>query len=243
MPVFGMMWRCVLGYYSTPSQPHHFTVHHCSVAQRLPWHRRSSWVALCCIRLASWYLHSYFSVGLWSKILVFDINNARRCLKMFESRLWSFDCVWLYDCMMLLHCVIECWDCLSCCIMRSQAPFVWNQGDTGWCERRYVREVKEANQLAEMDTAKSHKTKKDEVAIRTKGKSEKTRTLCTESRAPDRSIYTIFENLRSCRTLSLEQVVDPKPDVCCRPSCVWSCFDFYPNDRCGLVTQFCHKNW
>ena len=27
------------------------------------------------------------------------------------------------------------------------------------------------------------------------------------------------------------KVVDPKPDACCRPSCVWSCFDFYPNDR------------
>ena len=90
--------------------------------------------------------------------------------------------------MMLLHWVIECWDCLSCCITRSQAPFVWNQGDTGWCKWRYVREVKEANQLAEMDTAKSHNMKNDEVAIRTKGTSEKTRTLCTESRAPDRSI-------------------------------------------------------
>lgn len=31
--------------------------------------------------------------------------------------------------------------------------------------------------------------------------------------------------------LSGIKVVDPKPDVCCRPSCVWSCFDFYPNDR------------
>jgi len=31
--------------------------------------------------------------------------------------------------------------------------------------------------------------------------------------------------------LSGIKVVDPKPDNCCRPSCVWSCFDFYPNDR------------
>lgn len=31
--------------------------------------------------------------------------------------------------------------------------------------------------------------------------------------------------------LSGIKVVDPKPDSCCRPSCVWSCFDFYPNDR------------
>ncbi|CAJ1353006.1 unnamed protein product, partial [Effrenium voratum] len=31
--------------------------------------------------------------------------------------------------------------------------------------------------------------------------------------------------------LSGIKVVDPKPDACCRPSCVWSCFDFYPNDR------------
>lgn len=241
MPLFGMMWRCVLGYYSTPSQPHHFTVHHCSVAQRLPWHRRSSWVALCCIRLASWYLHAYFSVGLWSKVLVLILKmleDVWRCLKA------AFDLLIVYDCM-------NVW---CCCIGSSSVGIVWA---AALCVPRPllsgikaiqggasgdVREVKEANQLAEMDTAKSHKMKKDEVAIRTKGTSEKTRTLCTESRAPDRSIYTIFENLRSCRTLSLE-VVDPKPDVCCRPSCVWSCFDFYPNDRCGLVTQFCHKNW
>eukprot|EP00930_Biecheleria_cincta_P021504 TRINITY_DN15924_c0_g1_i1.p1 TRINITY_DN15924_c0_g1~~TRINITY_DN15924_c0_g1_i1.p1 ORF type:complete len:441 (+),score=73.75 TRINITY_DN15924_c0_g1_i1:76-1398(+) len=31
--------------------------------------------------------------------------------------------------------------------------------------------------------------------------------------------------------LSGIKVVDPKPDSCCRPSCIWSCFDFYPNDR------------
>ncbi|CAE8594981.1 unnamed protein product, partial [Polarella glacialis] len=31
--------------------------------------------------------------------------------------------------------------------------------------------------------------------------------------------------------LSGIKVVDPKPDSCCRPSCMWSCFDFYPNDR------------
>eukprot|EP00440_Ansanella_granifera_P028567 gb/GFBE01031037.1/.p1 GENE.gb/GFBE01031037.1/~~gb/GFBE01031037.1/.p1 ORF type:complete len:433 (+),score=62.79 gb/GFBE01031037.1/:1-1299(+) len=31
--------------------------------------------------------------------------------------------------------------------------------------------------------------------------------------------------------LSGIKVVDPRPDDCCRPSCVWSCFDFYPNDR------------
>lgn len=54
-----------------------------------------------------------------------------------------------------------------------------------------MREVKEVNQLTEMDTAKSHKLKNDEVTIRTKGKSEKTCTLCTENRAPDRSMYTI----------------------------------------------------
>lgn len=33
------------------------------------------------------------------------------------------------------------------------------------------------------------------------------------------------------------KVVDPKPDVCCRPSCVWSCFDFYPNDRTLFATD------
>jgi len=27
------------------------------------------------------------------------------------------------------------------------------------------------------------------------------------------------------------QVVDPHPDSCCKPSCVFCCFDFYPNDR------------
>jgi len=32
--------------------------------------------------------------------------------------------------------------------------------------------------------------------------------------------------------LSGIKVVDPQPDSCCRPSCVWHCFDFYPNDRC-----------
>jgi len=31
--------------------------------------------------------------------------------------------------------------------------------------------------------------------------------------------------------LSGIKVVDPQPDSCCRPSCVWHCFDFYPNDR------------
>eukprot|EP00441_Pelagodinium_beii_P045708 CAMPEP_0197624428 /NCGR_PEP_ID=MMETSP1338-20131121/4070_1 /TAXON_ID=43686 ORGANISM="Pelagodinium beii, Strain RCC1491" /NCGR_SAMPLE_ID=MMETSP1338 /ASSEMBLY_ACC=CAM_ASM_000754 /LENGTH=360 /DNA_ID=CAMNT_0043194565 /DNA_START=236 /DNA_END=1318 /DNA_ORIENTATION=+ len=31
--------------------------------------------------------------------------------------------------------------------------------------------------------------------------------------------------------LSGIKVVDPNPDKFCRPSCVWSCFDFYPNDR------------
>lgn len=31
--------------------------------------------------------------------------------------------------------------------------------------------------------------------------------------------------------LSGIKVVDPRPDHCCRPSCVWHCFDFYPNDR------------
>jgi len=31
--------------------------------------------------------------------------------------------------------------------------------------------------------------------------------------------------------LSGIKVVDPNPTTCCRPSCVWHCFDFYPNDR------------
>lgn len=31
--------------------------------------------------------------------------------------------------------------------------------------------------------------------------------------------------------LSGIKVVDPQPDKCCQPSCVWKCFDFYPNDR------------
>lgn len=31
--------------------------------------------------------------------------------------------------------------------------------------------------------------------------------------------------------LSGIKVVDPQPNKCCRPSCVWHCFDFYPNDR------------
>jgi len=31
--------------------------------------------------------------------------------------------------------------------------------------------------------------------------------------------------------LSGIKVLDPQPDSCCRPSCVWHCFDFYPNDR------------
>merc|ERR1719329_987202 len=31
--------------------------------------------------------------------------------------------------------------------------------------------------------------------------------------------------------LSGIKVVDPQPDKCCRPSCVFNCFDFYPNDR------------
>jgi pimeloyl-ACP methyl ester carboxylesterase len=31
--------------------------------------------------------------------------------------------------------------------------------------------------------------------------------------------------------LSGIKVVDPQPDHCCRPSCVWHCFDFFPNDR------------
>jgi len=29
--------------------------------------------------------------------------------------------------------------------------------------------------------------------------------------------------------LSGIKVVDPAPEACCRPSCVWKCFDFYPN--------------
>lgn len=29
--------------------------------------------------------------------------------------------------------------------------------------------------------------------------------------------------------LSGIRVLDPDPDKCCRPSCVWGCFDFYPN--------------
>jgi len=31
--------------------------------------------------------------------------------------------------------------------------------------------------------------------------------------------------------LSGIKVVDPHADSCCAPSCVWHCFDFYPNDR------------
>mmetsp|Transcript_9967 Transcript_9967/g.26400 ORF Transcript_9967/g.26400 Transcript_9967/m.26400 type:complete len:345 (-) Transcript_9967:133-1167(-) len=31
--------------------------------------------------------------------------------------------------------------------------------------------------------------------------------------------------------LSGIRVIDPLPDACCRPSCVWSCFDFFPNNR------------
>lgn len=30
--------------------------------------------------------------------------------------------------------------------------------------------------------------------------------------------------------LSGIKVVDPLPDRCCRPSCIWHCFDFFPND-------------
>jgi len=36
--------------------------------------------------------------------------------------------------------------------------------------------------------------------------------------------------------LSGIKVVDPLPESCCRPSCVWRCFDFYQNDR--RVKQF-----
>merc|ERR1712007_164612 len=31
--------------------------------------------------------------------------------------------------------------------------------------------------------------------------------------------------------LSGIKVVDPAPEACCRPSCVYTCFDFYHNDR------------
>mmetsp|Transcript_15713 Transcript_15713/g.47109 ORF Transcript_15713/g.47109 Transcript_15713/m.47109 type:complete len:381 (+) Transcript_15713:32-1174(+) len=31
--------------------------------------------------------------------------------------------------------------------------------------------------------------------------------------------------------LSGIKVIDPQPDAGCRPSCVWCCFDFYPNQR------------
>lgn len=31
--------------------------------------------------------------------------------------------------------------------------------------------------------------------------------------------------------LSGIKVIDPVPSKCCRPSCVWCCFDFYPNDE------------
>jgi dienelactone hydrolase len=31
--------------------------------------------------------------------------------------------------------------------------------------------------------------------------------------------------------LSGIKVIDPMPSRCCRPSCVWSCFDFFPNDE------------
>jgi len=31
--------------------------------------------------------------------------------------------------------------------------------------------------------------------------------------------------------LSGIKVIDPEPDRCCRPSCVYRCFDFFPNDR------------
>jgi fermentation-respiration switch protein FrsA (DUF1100 family) len=36
--------------------------------------------------------------------------------------------------------------------------------------------------------------------------------------------------------LSGIKVIDPQPDNCCRPSCVWRMFDFYPNHR--RVTSF-----
>lgn len=33
------------------------------------------------------------------------------------------------------------------------------------------------------------------------------------------------------------KVIDPQPDRCCRPSCVFGCCDFYPNDqRCKMAT-------
>lgn len=31
--------------------------------------------------------------------------------------------------------------------------------------------------------------------------------------------------------LSGIKVIDPQPDSCCRPSCVYCCFDFFPNDK------------
>jgi len=31
--------------------------------------------------------------------------------------------------------------------------------------------------------------------------------------------------------LSGIKVIDPEPEKCCRPSCVYKCFDFFPNDR------------
>lgn len=31
--------------------------------------------------------------------------------------------------------------------------------------------------------------------------------------------------------LSGIKVIDPQPESCCRPSCVWHCFDFYPNEK------------
>mmetsp|Transcript_1607 Transcript_1607/g.5482 ORF Transcript_1607/g.5482 Transcript_1607/m.5482 type:complete len:391 (-) Transcript_1607:294-1466(-) len=31
--------------------------------------------------------------------------------------------------------------------------------------------------------------------------------------------------------LSGIKVIDPQPDASCRPSCIWHCFDFYPNQR------------
>ena len=239
MPLFGMMWRCVLVYDSTPSL-------HCSSLFSGPATALASKKLLGGVVLHSPGILVFAFVLLGWALIKNPGIWYWECSKMFED-VWKTPLIfWL--CITVWPVWPACWDCLSC---YPQAPFVWNQGDTGRCKWRYVWEVKEVNQLTEMNTVKSHKMKNDEVAIK---KMENLKRLAPFALKAELLSYAFdlwkicgswSVNLHDlCRTFSLEQVVDPKPDVCCRPSCVWSCFDFYPNDRCGhLVTlQFCHKN-
>ena len=76
---------------------------------------------------------------------------------------WLCMTVWLYDAVCIGSSSVGI--VLSCCITRFPGPFCPGiKAIQGGASGDMYGEVKEANQLAEMDTAKSHNMKNDEVA-------------------------------------------------------------------------------